>query len=104
MENTENKIYIADCISPRLGFRSSAEEFFNSLETVHSPDLIIDFSGTKLISRSFAHEYLCQKKRINKHITEENVPANISKMFFIVDNSKSKHKIERNIQKTVLLN
>jgi hypothetical protein len=103
MQNSEHTISIAEFISQRLGFRSSAEEFFNSIESIPVNKLKVDFKGTKSISRSFAHEYLLQKKESEKQIVDCNVPKNIQKMFYIVNNTTEKHKIERDIQKTIVL-
>lgn len=97
------KISIAESISPRLGFRSSVAELFNSIESIPSTEVEIDFKDTKYISRSFAHEYLKRKHTTTKEIQEKNIPLNIKKMFQIVTTSKEKHKIHRKIQKTIVM-
>lgn len=97
------KINITESISTRLGYRSSVADLFNSLEYIPNTLIEIDFKGTQYINRSFAHEYLKQKKSIKKEIKEKNIPKNVEKMFQIVINSKEKYKIERKTQKTIIL-
>ncbi len=104
MQREMYKLNIAESISSRLGFRSSAAEFFKLIETVPCNGVEIDFKDTKFISRSFAHEYLQRKNAATKEIEEKNVPQNIKQMFQIVVNSKEKHKIHREIQETITLN
>jgi len=97
------KISIAESISPRLGYRSSVAELFKSIEHIPNAGIEIDFKNTQYISRSFAHEYLKQKKSTKKDIKEINIPQGIAKMFQIVVNSKEKYRIERKVQKTIVL-
>lgn len=66
--------------------RGSAEDFFDLLERTHSGTLVIDFSGVRSISRSFAHEYLVRNQRSTKRITESNVPSNVTEMEAIIRN------------------
>ncbi|MDI6723771.1 MAG: hypothetical protein QMD61_03925 [Methanobacterium sp.] len=97
------RISIAESISPRLGYRSSVAELFKSIEHIPHKGVEIDFKGTQYISRSFAHEYLKQKNLTQKEIKEKNIPQSIAKMFQIVTDSKEKYRIERKIQKTIIL-
>jgi len=97
------KISIAESISPRLGYRSSVVDLFKSIEHIPNTGIEIDFKGTQYISRAFVHEYLKQKKSTKKDIKEINIPQSIAKMFQIVVNSKEKYRIERKVQKTIVL-
>lgn len=86
---TEKIIYlkINEIIAPKLGFRDSAETFFQELEEIEQDIIKLDFKGVKFISRSFAHEYLQQKKKSKKHIIETNLPTKVVNMFDYVKNS-----------------
>lgn len=76
---------IVEIISPRLGFRDSAEDFFKKINSLPG-EIIIDFTGVEFISRSFAHEYLMQTRR-NNSIKTINVPNNVQFRFNTVLNS-----------------
>jgi hypothetical protein len=86
------KIRIGEVIAPKLGFRDSAVDFFKEIESISADEIEIDFTGVTFISRSFAHEYIMQKKRSNKEIKEINMSESIEKMFKIVLNSKNRNK------------
>lgn len=70
---------IVEIISPRLGFRDSAEDFLKKINSLPG-EIIIDFNGVEFISRSFAHEYLMQTLR-NNSINTINVPKNVQFRF-----------------------
>jgi len=81
---TSSEVFIKDVISLDLSFRDSAERFFRYLDSLPNRRIIIDFSGVKSISRSFAHEYHIRKMESELEIVEKNVPRKIEKMFSIV--------------------
>jgi len=85
-------IMIADTVCSDLAMRQSADNFFDTIERSRSKALIIDFSGVKSISRSFAHEYLLRKEASVIHISEKNIPRNIKKMFAIVRSPSQKER------------
>lgn len=90
MQVKENTIHIniAKAVSPMLGIRLSATDFFKKLESKNDSEVEIDFKDVEFISRSFAHEYLKQKQRISKKVYEVNLPRNVKKMLDIVRQSK----------------
>jgi len=86
-------LYIADHISQHLAFRDSADDFFSYFSYISSlekSDVIIDFSGVESITRSFAHQYLKNKKKIKKQIAGRNIPSNVTRMFELVKSQSSK--------------
>ncbi len=78
------KIKIVEAISTNLGMNSSAKKLFDVLNNSSEQDIHIDFTGAIFMSRSFTQEYLFQKMNSKKHIVEENLPLDISKMFSVV--------------------
>lgn len=77
-------IMIADAVCSDLAMRQSAAIFFDVVERNRSMTVVVDFSGVKSISRSFAHEYLLRKGASVIRITEKNVPRNVEEMFAVV--------------------
>lgn len=86
-------VLIIDEISKDLALRNTAEAFFNKLEQIQDQVIIVDFSNTNSISRSFAHEYLTKKNTNKKTISEANLPLLVQKMFDIVKKSSDKSKL-----------
>ncbi|MBZ2167038.1 hypothetical protein [Methanobacterium spitsbergense] len=82
-----NEIMISEKINPNLTIRGGAKIFFDYIKNIPGDDILINFEGSEFISRSFAQEYLKQKRLINKNIKQVNVPENINSMFKIVENS-----------------
>ncbi len=64
-----------------LVLRSWADELFTSLAKRKSQVFILDFSNIEFVSRSFAHEYLKEKKSFGPSIREKNMNANVKHMF-----------------------
>ena len=87
------EFFLAKMISPDLAFRSSADEFFDSIESIKVENIVVDFKGIRSISRSFAQEYLDRKKKSRKITTEKNVPVLVKKMFEVVRQTQEKTKI-----------
>ena|SRR3989338_4872014 len=86
----KNVIIIKELIAVDLALRSSAENLFNHLEELSEKQIIVDFTGVKSISRSFAHEYFIRKNQSKKTISEINVPENVKKMIRIVEQPHDK--------------
>lgn len=84
---------IAEVVSSDLAMRRSADTFFDHLEKMRSEELVVDFSGVRSISRSFAHEYLLRKRTSRKRIIEQNVPADVSKMMAIIRNASPRKSL-----------
>lgn len=81
MSASKYEVSIASAISQDLALRDIAGGFFNDLERRREDRIVVDFSGVKTISRSFAHEYQTRKKCSSKAVIEVNVPDNVGKMF-----------------------
>jgi hypothetical protein len=84
------KVMVKEQISVDLALRHSAAAFLDYLESVPQKEVIVDFSGINSISRSFAHEYLTRKNNSKKNITEINVPENVKKMFYVIEQPTEK--------------
>lgn len=83
----KNEIMIQEAINRNLGMRISAKEFFNGLNNISGELIIINFKNVEYMSRSFAQEYVQQKKRINKTIEEKNCPKVVENMLDVVNRS-----------------
>lgn len=85
-----NEIVVRDIISEDLVLRSIVSNLFKEINTARSKDIILNFKGTKFMSRSFAQEYLDLKSKSKKAIKERNMPVEIKKMLNVVETSKPK--------------
>jgi hypothetical protein len=83
----KNEIMISNKIQPNLSIRSGAKVFFDYVKTIQGNEILINFEGSKCISRSFAQEYLKQKRLIDKKIVEINIPENINSILKVVENA-----------------
>jgi hypothetical protein len=90
--SNERKIEIAHAVSENLAFRNSADDLFSHIEDFKEKNIIIDFSGIKTITRSFAHQYTLNKKKSKKNISEINMPKDIAKMFDLLVNKKPQRR------------
>ena len=72
-------------LGPMLVLREAAVTFFARLDASRSSSIIIDFSGTRFMSRSFAHEYLVRRSASRKHIQERNEPEEVRRMIALVE-------------------
>lgn len=71
------------------------DAFFHVLAQLDDKQIVVDFSGVRSISRSFAHQYQIRKKASKKKVTEIHVPAHVAKMFAVVRNSsKNTHLVD----------
>ena len=94
--NSLTELSIRKNISADLALRSFADRFFQYLNSLDQEKIIVDFSGIRSMSRSFAHEYCIKKRESKKMISEIKVPDNIMKMFSIVKESGRKPLIDFN--------
>lgn len=78
-------------IAKDLTLRESADELFKVLNSSKENKIIVDFSKIEFMSRAFADEYLNEKQKTTKSITEKNLKTNVKKMLSIVKDSR-KHK------------
>ncbi len=91
--NSSIKILIKEEVSEDLALRDSARKFFNKIEALPTKEVVVDFKNVRSISRSFAHEYLSQKQKLEKVIVEINIPPNVQKMFKVVEEPKERVEI-----------
>ena len=80
-------------ISKNLALRSSAQRLFVKINNESTQDVEVDFSDIMTISRSFASEYIANKKNTSKTIHEINLPLNVKKMFDIVNRNNPKTRL-----------
>jgi len=86
-------LILKDKVSEDLSLRNMVSNIFNSDEFKKSEDVLIDFTGIKSISRSFAHEFLIHKQKQDCKVMEINLPSDIKKMFEIVESTKIKSEL-----------
>jgi hypothetical protein len=88
------EVMIINEIPPSLSIKGGAKIFFDHIKNIPENEILINFEGSKCISRSFAQEYLKQKKLSNKKIKEINMPDNVSSMLKIVETSPTPSIVE----------
>ena len=86
-------ISIKEEVASDLALRNTAQSLFDKVSKIEETNIEIDFSNINSISRSFAHEYIIQRQKSSKQVSESNVPENVEKMFQIVKNSSTKEKL-----------
>ncbi len=86
------EVYPYKEISKVLALRESAIKLFDKIKKSKDKTVIINFKNVEFMSRSFADEYLNQKKFTKKSIKEKNTPREVQRMLRIVEKSKSNHK------------
>ena len=89
---------LKDRVSEDLSLRNMASDIFKAKEFQDAKEILIDFTGIKFISRSFAHEYLQCKAKQQCQLFEVNVSSNIKKMFEIVESTKVKSELVRSTE------
>jgi hypothetical protein len=90
----ETIIRIREAVSADLALRRKADNFFDAIEKVPSTTVVIDFSGVKSISRSFAHQYQIRKRSSKKKVSETSLPPFVTKMFDVVIAAKKPSRID----------
>ncbi len=88
-------LILKDRVSEDLSLRNMASGIFKANEFQDAKEVLIDFTGIKSISRSFAHEYLQCKSKQQCQVFDVNVSSNIKKMFEVVENTKVKPELVR---------
>ena len=79
-------------MSKHLRFRDLAEDLFKDLAEKNT----FDFKDIETVSRSFAHEYLIQKNKIESKVVEVNMDEKIRQIFEIVKENKRSVRFNRN--------
>ena len=95
MTTRPRTIRLADLIYEDLALRDSAARLFDAIEDSPEAEVVIDFSGVRSMSRSFADEYFVRRSASTKAITETNVPDNVRRMIDVVSRrSNSKKRLD----------
>ena len=89
-------LLLKDKVSEDLSLRNMVLNIFKAEDFQKENQVLLDFTGIKSISRSFAHEYLQYKEKQNCEILEINVPSDIKKMFEVVEQAKIKPELVKN--------
>jgi hypothetical protein len=87
-------IKVSRIVGPDLATRNGCVRLFESMNKIPEKKIILDFSDVSSISRSFAHQYLKEKKLSTKIISEIQVPAIVHDMLVFVKNQPQTRKIE----------
>lgn len=78
------KIHLVDLFTTNLGMNSSAKLLFEKLNSNENNCFELDFAGVKFMSMSFTQEYIYQKCKSNKKISEINLSDEISQTLQLV--------------------
>ena len=100
---TTQTIKVTPLLARDLALRSNAEKLFKSVNKQERREVTIDFSSVATITRSFAHEYLLQKKNTTKKIVEKNVPENVAKMFAVIQDNRKQMIVDISQLKPILV-
>ena len=90
---SSTKILVKEKIAVDLALRDSARKLFEKIEAAKTDVVILDFTSVRSISRSFAHEFITRKRASSKEVKEIHVPANVRKMFVVVESPRVKKKV-----------
>ncbi|MDV0446457.1 hypothetical protein MsAg5_02960 [Methanosarcinaceae archaeon Ag5] len=77
-------INIGSEIAPVLSIRKSAADLFDEFESFPADEILVDFKDVNFMSRAFAHEYVVQKRKSSKNISEIHLSEDAQKMIEIV--------------------
>ena len=88
------EIFLKDEIGPDLGSRQQIEKLFNTID-LDCDEIIMNFEGIEFMGRSFAQEYLNQKKIAPFKVTEKNMSEDTEKMFKLIINQNMEDENER---------
>lgn len=78
------EIDIADEIASNLIVRAAAVDLFEQIEKISETEVILDFKSVTFLNRSFAHEYLTQKNKSIKTISEIHLSEDAKRMMDVV--------------------
>lgn len=95
MTTPTRTIRLAEVVYEDLALRDSVTRVFDSIDDSPESDIVVDFSGVRSISRSFADEYVQRRSRSTKAVREVNVPDNVRQMIDVVSRGpKAKRKFD----------
>ncbi|GBC73850.1 hypothetical protein HRbin04_01257 [archaeon HR04] len=69
---------------PRLDMRITCNKLFDYIESLPNTNIIVDFTGFDIATRSFIHQYIIRKEKSEKRIEEINLSPTIEGLFKIV--------------------
>lgn len=72
-------ISICKLFSSDLALRDSANLLFEQI--AKHKEVVIDFAGVRSMTRSFAHQYVTNKKMSDAYVKEINVSEDVKQMF-----------------------
>lgn len=82
-------INVAKVLSPNLALRETAMDFVRQVERLPNPEVIIDFSAVRTVTRSFAHEYQARIRDVHKRVKEANMSPEVARMFAVVQTART---------------
>jgi hypothetical protein len=78
------EIKIVNLLSSKVILRSSVIDLFEKIEKTPESEIVVDFESVYFMNHSFAHEYLVQKNKSQKTISEIHLSDDVQKMLEIV--------------------
>ena len=96
----EKKISLSEYFGKNIFIRNSLSSFFDQINKASNQEIVLNFKNIDFISRSCADEYLKQKAKTGKKITEIDVSTEISSMLEIVEKQYKKTNFEVIYEKT----
>lgn len=78
------KVDLEKTFAKKLGMRSTAKRLFDDLNK-ESSDVTLNFENIRFISRSFAQEYVCQKRMSKLNINEENMSEFVKNILTVAE-------------------
>ena len=81
----EKKIKLEKIISKNLIFRDTANKLFDNIDNFNATIIFIDFNKIQSITRSFAHQYLINKRKSKKNIIDVNISPDVQNMFKLIE-------------------
>lgn len=78
------RINLAELFTSTLGMISSAKILFEKLNSDENNSFELDFEGVKFMSLAFTQEYLYQKRKSDKQISEVNLSDDVSQTLKLI--------------------
>ncbi len=91
-EKKEKVIKLVLLFSRCISTRESARALIKMIKQLPEKLIVVDFKNIDMITRSFAHEYLTNKKSLTKKIVEKNLVEDVKKMLEIIQKQASVSK------------
>ncbi len=87
----QSKVKVVSVVK-ECALRHNAERLFETIRALPSKDVLVDFSDVKSVSRSFAQEYLEQKKGLT--VTETGMNEDVQAMFNLVKKPRTGERFD----------